>query len=481
MISNAGTGQRRDRHRHQRGRRLHRGEHERGRPGRARPVRGARPALGSPLAAAQASNEPLDATDLRLFSNDGVQIPARPRSTTNGIVFQSPGAKNFYDTHRKVVSYLGEHWNEDQLQWNHGESQQEHEFAEGYLEFEMFDSQLFARIGKQLVIWGKTELFRNQDRNNPLDIGNGIFGPLDEARVGQWALDVTLSPEAFMRVGPVEDLRLELLWIMNQFTPTDLGKCGEGASVELICLKSFGAMARGLAGIGLLGETRPTKDFHGLGDLRLRRARRRPLRPLHVLGLRLLGLRRRLHPRYPAAVPAHRGLHDGRAARDPADEGRRALQDPHERRGSARRARTASRATATTTSRARATACSGTSPDDRTGSSTCAHRKRSPRCSRSTRPCSTRSAPSPSTRTRATAPSTASTTPTRSTSSPRSSAASASSAASFSTAPRRSTSRAARSRTSIHPSSSANAFQAFQFMAREPEGRAEPPPRRTWA
>ena len=213
---------------------------------------------------AQAANEPLDATDLRLYGNEGVQIPARPRSKTNGIVFPSPGATNFYDTHQKVVTYLDQHWNEDQLQWNHGASQQEHEFAEGYLEFEMFDSQLFARIGKQLVIWGKTELFRNQDRNNPLDIGNGIFGPLDEARVGQWALDVTLSPEAFMRVGPVEDLRLELLWIMNQFTPTDLGKCGEGASVELICLKSFGAMAAGLTGIGLLGETRPTKDYHGL-------------------------------------------------------------------------------------------------------------------------------------------------------------------------------------------------------------------------
>ena len=212
----------------------------------------------------QASNEPLDATDLRLYGNNGVQIPARPRSSSNGIVFQSPGAKNFYDTHRKVVSYLGEHWNEDQLQWNHGDSQQEHEFAEGYLEFEMFDSQLFARVGKQFVIWGKTEFYRNQDRANPVDIGNGIFAPFDEARVGQWAVDVTLSPEAFMRVGPVEDMRLELLWIMNQFTPTDIGKCGEGASVELICLRSFGAMANGLAGLGLLGESRPTKDQHGL-------------------------------------------------------------------------------------------------------------------------------------------------------------------------------------------------------------------------
>jgi len=213
-----------------------------------------------------ASNEPTDASDLRLYGNNfGVEIPARPRQKSNGIVFQSPGARNFYATHQAVVSNLDLHFTEDELQWNHGASQREDEFAEGYLEFEMADSQVFARVGKLIVIWGKTELFRNQDRNNPLDIGNGLFGPLDEQRVGQWAADVTISPEAFMRVGPVEDLRLEMLWIFDKFTPTDLGKCGEGGAVDLICLKSFGAMANGLAGIGLAGEQRPNNDYNGLG------------------------------------------------------------------------------------------------------------------------------------------------------------------------------------------------------------------------
>ncbi len=214
---------------------------------------------------AQASSEPLDATDLRLFGDhEGIQIPARPRQKGNGIDFQAPGTAVFYEQHKAVVSHLDLHFNVDELSWNHGASQQEHEFAEGYLEFEMADSQLFARVGKLIVIWGKTELFRNQDRNNPLDIGNGLFGPLEEQRVGQWAADVTISPELFMRVGPLEDLRLELLWIFNKFTPTDLGKCGEGGSVELICLKSFGAMASGLAGIGIAGERRPNKDYNGL-------------------------------------------------------------------------------------------------------------------------------------------------------------------------------------------------------------------------
>ncbi|HTO53719.1 MAG TPA: hypothetical protein VMR50_10050 [Myxococcota bacterium] len=224
------------------------------------------PLLADPRARPKgADTAPFDATDLRLYGNtNGVNIPARPRAKGNGINFQAPGVANFYQTHKSVVSNLDLGFNEDELQWNHGASQNEHEFAEGYLEFEMADSQIFARVGKLIVIWGKTELFRNQDRNNPLDIGNGLFGPLDEQRVGQWGADVTISPEMFMRVGPVEDLRLELLWLFNPFEPTDLGKCGEGGSVELICLKSFGAMASGLAGIGLAGERRPNKDYNGL-------------------------------------------------------------------------------------------------------------------------------------------------------------------------------------------------------------------------
>ncbi|HTO06085.1 MAG TPA: hypothetical protein VMR86_03435 [Myxococcota bacterium] len=224
------------------------------------------PLLADPaLRPSGAASAPFDGSDLRLYgNNDGVMMPARPRQTGNGINFQSPGVRNFYATHRAVVSNLDLHFTEDELQWNHGASQDEGEFAEGYLEFEMADSQIFARVGKLIVIWGKTELFRNQDRNNPLDIGNGLFGPLEEQRVGQWAADVTISPEMFMRVGPVEDLRLELLWIFDQFTPTDLGKCGEGGAVDLICLKSFGAMASGLAAIGLAGERRPDKDYNGL-------------------------------------------------------------------------------------------------------------------------------------------------------------------------------------------------------------------------
>lgn len=210
--------------------------------------------------------EPLDTTDFRSVADGGPAntLPARPRSADNGIVFESPGQRHEYQQYHNLISNLDLKYSEDSLQWNHGASQDEHEFAEGYLEFEMADSQIYTRVGKLIQVWGKTELYRNQDRNNPLDIGNGIFAPLEEQRIGQWGVDVTFSPEIFMRVGPVEDLRLEVLALFDDFEPTDLGKCGEGSAVDVICLKSFGAMANGLAGIGVIGEHRPWDDYSGI-------------------------------------------------------------------------------------------------------------------------------------------------------------------------------------------------------------------------
>ncbi len=216
---------------------------------------------------AEAVAEPLDATDFRSVAEGGVNntLPGRPRSSDGGLVFQSPGMREQYEKYgHSLVSNLDLEYSVDQLQWNHGASQTEHEFAEGYLEFDLARSQVYARVGKLIVVWGKTELYRNQDRNNPLDTGNGIFAPLDEQRVGQWALDLTFSPKALMQVGPFEDLRLELLTIFNPFEPTDNGKCGEGTAVDIVCRKSFAAMANGLTGTGVIGELRPYNSHTGI-------------------------------------------------------------------------------------------------------------------------------------------------------------------------------------------------------------------------
>ncbi len=212
-----------------------------------------------------ARQDPSDATDMRLRAAGG-SIPARPPSPT-GLYYSTAGLAKLAASSHNLVSNLDLGFTEDELKWEHGAGQDEHEFSEGYLETEFFDSQVFARVGKLIVVWGKTELFRNQDRINPVDIGLGTLSRLEESRLGQWAVQTIISPEMFMRVGPVEDLRLEFVGVFDQFEPTDLGECGEGQTFDIVCGKTFGSIAAGLVGIGVVGEDRPDENWNGLAQM----------------------------------------------------------------------------------------------------------------------------------------------------------------------------------------------------------------------
>jgi hypothetical protein len=223
------------------------------------------PFLGDPdLRPPEAIQESAQVTDFEQVSAGGSSLPARPRNPDGGLFYKTGGLDRFYKDSSSVISNLDLDFTEDELRWEHGASQQEHEFREGYIEFEMMDSEIFTRVGKLLWVWGKTELFRNQDRLNPIDIGLGALSRLEESRVGQWGFQVVYSPEAWMSVGPVEDMRLEYVMVLNQFTPTDLGKCGESLVFAPVCNLTFGSMAHGLTGIGIAGETRPNDEYSGL-------------------------------------------------------------------------------------------------------------------------------------------------------------------------------------------------------------------------
>jgi hypothetical protein len=156
---------------------------------------------------------------------------------------------------------LGDGWDtldlnfsQSDLEWNHGAGQDEKELKEAYVEFEMFDSRLWVRAGKQNIVWGKTELFRTTDQFNPQDIALASLSSLEESRLGLWSVRGVWS---FYDVGPMEDLRLELAVNYDDFEPTDLGTCGEPYTPWLVCSKAVGAYAHGLTGLGLVGEIRP--------------------------------------------------------------------------------------------------------------------------------------------------------------------------------------------------------------------------------
>ncbi len=136
-----------------------------------------------------------------------------------------------------------QNFSQDELAWNRGASQQdEKELKELYADIELFDSRLWLRIGKQNIVWGKTELFRTTDQFNPQDLALGSLTSLEESRIGLWALRAVWS---FYNVGPLEDVRLELAMNYDEFEPTDLGRCGEPYAPLPVCDKTWGLMAHG--------------------------------------------------------------------------------------------------------------------------------------------------------------------------------------------------------------------------------------------
>jgi hypothetical protein len=117
----------------------------------------------------------------------------RGESSTTSPLPLRPAAGSLYtqsDALRKRVGDYGsfdQNYSETELAWNHGGSQDEWELKEAYVDLEMLESRLWLRLGKQNIVWGKTELFRTTDQFNPVDIGLASLPSLEESRIALWS------------------------------------------------------------------------------------------------------------------------------------------------------------------------------------------------------------------------------------------------------------------------------------------------------
>ena len=176
----------------------------------------------------------------------------------------------------------------------------------------MFDSRLWIRVGKQNIVWGKTELFRTTDQFNPVDLALASLPSLEESRIALWSVRGIWS---FYDVGPLKDVRLELAMNFDDFEPIDLGRCGEPYAVWLVCGKSTALWAHGVTGIGIAGEVRPPDPWDSSKGIEFGAPPRVPLGSAELRADRLLRLRRLAVPRALQLVLEERRPPHGQAAR----------------------------------------------------------------------------------------------------------------------------------------------------------------------
>ncbi len=108
--------------------------------------------------------------------------------------------------------------------------------------------ELFVKIGKQQVVWGRTDLFRVLDVINPVDYSrNNIYDELSDIRIPMWIA------QAEYRMGAsdtMQDRNLQVVWNFDQFRANNLGQCGT-ANVIL----DAGCFFRGMANLWDNGGT----------------------------------------------------------------------------------------------------------------------------------------------------------------------------------------------------------------------------------
>ncbi len=77
------------------------------------------------------------------------------------------------------------------------------------------------RVGKQQIVWGKTDFFRMQDIINPVDFGyHFFFDSFEDIRIPQW---IARGQYKFGNLGFINDAALEVIWNFDRFQGVGLG------------------------------------------------------------------------------------------------------------------------------------------------------------------------------------------------------------------------------------------------------------------
>ena len=187
------------------------------------------------------------------FGTHYVISATRSDSVARGNFIPTQPLKDLIDSGR--LEKLPFNFSESERAWNRGYAQNdEKELKEAYLDIELMDSRLWLRIGKQSIVWGKTELFRTTDQFNPQDLALASLPSLEESRINLWAFRAVYS---LYEIGPLSDVRVELAFNFDDFQASDFGACGEAFTPNIVCQLTLGVMVHGMTGVGVAGVVTP--------------------------------------------------------------------------------------------------------------------------------------------------------------------------------------------------------------------------------
>ncbi len=172
--------------------------------------------------------------------NDGLRVlgfPLHPQA--GGLAFGVPVRPCNVDSRGCIPGYLN--FSEDDLRFPTFNSRVDF-LREAYLDATLplsNGAELGFRLGRQQVVWGRTDLFRVLDVINPVEFSrNNIYDELEDIRIPMWILTTELRLGA---TGAFDDLNFQVVWNFDKFRPSSLGQGGTPNQII-----GAGALLRGL-------------------------------------------------------------------------------------------------------------------------------------------------------------------------------------------------------------------------------------------
>jgi hypothetical protein len=168
---------------------------------------------------------PAGGFDLATNPNDGMIVLGQPLHDPNGgVSFGVPVRPCNIDSRGCLKGYMDDDL--DNLRFPEFNSRLDF-IREAYMDASIpFGSgeELGIRLGKQQVVWGRTDLFRVLDVINPVDFSrHNIYDELEDTRIPQWMLNLEY------RMGGTQtfdDLNFSVVWNFDKFRPANLGQAG---------------------------------------------------------------------------------------------------------------------------------------------------------------------------------------------------------------------------------------------------------------